>query len=103
MHVFHLYIATIHPFLMSVLPSMLLQISAILKENSNLRAALKTVEQMKMEVENEKVAVQDQVRGDMPHTHTCTHTRAHTHAHTHTCTHTHARTHTRILCISLVL
>ena len=38
------------------------QIATILKENSNLRAALKTVEQMKMEVENEKVAVQDQVR-----------------------------------------
>ena len=34
------------------------QIATILKENSNLRAALKTLEQMKMEVENEKVAVQ---------------------------------------------
>ena len=37
----------------------------MLKENSNLRAALKTVEQMKMEVENEKVAIQDQVRGGL--------------------------------------
>ena len=44
------------------------QIATMLKENSNLRAALKTVEQVNMEVENEKVALQDQVRlGGMMH------------------------------------
>lgn len=42
-------------------PNKTLDIATILKENSNLRAALKTLEQMKMEVENEKVAVQDQL------------------------------------------
>ena len=39
-----------------------MEMSTLLKENANLRSALKTVEQMKMELENEKVAVQDQVR-----------------------------------------
>ena len=47
---------------LSHLSSLSLQVSTLLKENANLRAALKTVEQMKMELENEKVAVQDQVR-----------------------------------------
>ena len=41
---------------------LLLQMSTLLKENANLRSALRTVEQMKMKLENEKVAVQDQVR-----------------------------------------
>ena len=71
----------------------------MLRENSNLRAALKTVERMKMEVENEKVAVQDQVRYEAW---MCA---QHTHMHARTYTHTRTRTHThtgRVLCIALL-
>ena len=80
----------------------------MLREISNLRDALKTVERMKMEVENEKVAVQDQVRYETwmcaqhTHTHTCTHVHTHTHAHTHTHTHRKSTLYSFIECSQLL-